>query len=178
MNDEKLEIEYKVDYRAFRRIWLDWFKTSLPNILAFWGVTILGSLLVLYFLKDKTFGTLLASVFVSIPLLLIILGYQNFMKSAKNSFSMLSETEKIVRLSFESNSDSFESRNGKNYSRIAWESIKSVTELDEFFAFARPAGVFYIPKEAFRDESEIRFLRFLISVNVKKDVKLLEKNPN
>ena len=141
MNEDVLEIEYKVDYKEFRRIWFDYFKKSLPTMLAFWGVAFLGSLLVLYFYEDKFFGALITFVFFSVPFSLTLVSYQNFMKAAKQNFSTLSEEEKIVHLSFQRNSDGFDSRNGKNFSHIAWESIKGVTELEDFFVFARAGNV-------------------------------------
>ncbi|MEP6901935.1 MAG: YcxB family protein [Actinomycetota bacterium] len=174
MNQEVLELEYKVDYKQFRKVWIGQLKKSLPNIISFWGVTILLALLIFFLFSDKFIGFLLLFVFSSIPLFMIIFGYQNFMKTAKQNFSTLSDKEKIVHLTFQNGADGFDSRNGKSFSHTAWESIKSVTELNDCFVFNRMGSVFYVPKSAFRNDSEIGFLRFLVSVNVNKNVKLMK----
>jgi YcxB-like protein len=174
MNQEVLELEYKVDYTQFDKVWFGYFKKGLPNLLTFWGVTILLSVFILFFLKDKYFGVLLTLVFVSIPPLLIFFGYRNFMKTARKNFSSLNDNEKVVHLTFQNGADGFDSRNEKNFSHLAWESIKGVEEFDDCFVFNRSGNVFCIPKSAFCDDSEIGFLRFLVSVNVNKNVKLMK----
>ena len=174
MNQEVLEIEYTIDYRQFRKVWLGQLKKSLPNLATFFGVGILFSLFLLFALNDKTYGALLTFIFVSVPIITSGFGYHNFMKIAKQNFSTLSDEEKLVHITFQSGADGFDAKNGKNFSHTAWNSIKSVTELDDCFVFNRFGTVFYIPKSAFRDDSEIGFLRFLVSVNVNKNVKLMK----
>jgi hypothetical protein len=174
MNQEVLEIEYEVDYRQFRKVWVGLFKESLPNFIAFWGAATVLSVVLFFLLSDKLFGFLLLLIFTLLPLVMIFFGYQNFMKTARQNFSVLSAGEKIVRLTFTNGADGFDSRNGKSFSHTAWESIKGVTEMDDCFVFNRLGSVFYVPKAAFRDSTEIGFLRYLISTNVEKNVKLLE----
>jgi hypothetical protein len=174
MNQEILELEYEVEYRQFREVWLGHFKKSLPNLLTFWGLGILLSLFTLFFFEDRFFGTLMLSLFVSIPLLIVFFGYTNFMKAARNNFSALSPEDRIVRLTFRQGADGFDSRNGKNFSHTAWTSLSGVEEYDACFVFSRAGNIYYIPKSAFRSESEIGFLRFLITTNVEKGVKLLK----
>ena len=174
MNQEVLEIEYKVDQAQFHKIWFGYFKKTLPNLISFWGIAILLSMFIFFLLRDKFIDLLLFLVFSLIPFLLLLFNYQNFMKSARQNFSSLSEDEKIVHLTFTNGADGFDSKNGKSFSHTSWESIKGVTEMDDCFVFNRMGNVFYVPKSAFRDESEIGFLRFLVSVNVNRNVKLME----
>ena len=174
MNRETLQLEYEVDYRQFRKIWFDYFKKGLPNLLALWGTGILGCLLAFYFFDQSAIFGLITIFFVTIPLLALIINYQTYMKAARQNFSSLSDEERIVHLTFQTGTDGFDSRNGKNFSHVAWESIKEVREFDDCFVFNRAGHGFYIPKSAFRDDSEIGFLRFLVSVNVNKNVKLLD----
>ncbi len=174
MNQEILEIEYDVDYTQFRQVWVGQFKKSLPNLITFWGVGIILSLFMLFAFNDKLFGVMMASIFILMPLITIVFGYLNFMKAAKQNFSSLSVDEKHVQITFQTGSDGFDSRNGRNSSHTAWSSIKSVTEMDDCFVFNRLGSVFMVPKNAFRDDSEIGLLRFLISVNVNKNVKLMK----
>jgi hypothetical protein len=174
MNQEVLEIEYEVNYTQFRKVWVSYFKKGLPNILAFWGVAVLFSLFIVFFLGEAFIGLLLAGIFVSIPLLTLYFNYQNFTKTARQTYREMSDEEKIVRIKFINGADGFDSRNGKNLSHTAWESVKGVQELDEYFVFNRLGSYFYIPKSAFRDNTEVGFLRYLITTNVDKNVKLLE----
>jgi len=173
MNQEVLEIEYEVEYNHFRKVWVDYFKKGLPNILAFWGTAILLSLGALYFLDEKFFGALMTAVFLLIPLFILYSNYQNYTKTARQIFLEMSDEEKIVHITFINGADGFDSRNGQNTSHTAWKSVKGVQEFDEHFVFTRLGSHFYIPKSAFRDNSEIGFLRYLITTNVEKNVKLL-----
>lgn len=174
MSEEVLEIEYEVDFHQFRQVWLSYFKKSLPNLLAFWGVAILLSLGFLYFLDEKLIGLAMTMIFVLVPLYTIYASYQGFTKTARQTYRQMSDEERIVHITFVKGADGFDSRNGKNISHTAWESIKGVQEFDEYFVFNRLGSHFYVPKTAFRDNSDIGFLRYLISVNVEKNVKLLE----
>jgi hypothetical protein len=174
MNQEVLEIEYEVDYNQFRKVWVSYFKKGLPNILAFWGVAALFSLFVVFFFGEAFIGLLLAGIFVSIPLLTLYFNYQNFTKTARQTYREMSDEERTVRIKFINGADGFDSRNGKNLSHTAWESVKGVQEFDEYFVFNRLGSYFYIPKSAFRDNSEVGFLRYLITTNVEKNVKLLD----
>lgn len=174
MNQEVLEIEYEVDYQHFNKVWLNYFKKGLPNMLVFWGVAILLSLFLLFFLEDKLIGTILTAIAVLTPLFILYSNYQGFTKTARQTYRQMSDEEKTVHITFTKGTDGFDSRNGKNINHTAWESIKGVQEFDDFFVFNRLGSYFYVPKTAFRDNTEIGFLRFLISVNVEKNVKLLE----
>jgi hypothetical protein len=174
MKQEVLEIEYEVDFRHFRKVWLGYFQKGLPNILAFWGVAVLLSLCIFYFLDEKFIGAMLSAIFVLIPVFMIYSNYQSFTKTARQTYHQMSDEEKIVHITFINGADGFDSRNGKNLSHTAWESIKGVQEFDEYFVFNRLGSHFYVPKSAFRDNSEIGFVRYLVSTNVEKNVKLLE----
>jgi hypothetical protein len=174
MKKEVLEIEYEVDYNHFRKVWLSYFKKGLPNILAFWGVAVLLSIGIFYFLDEKFIGAMMTTIFVLIPLFMIYSNYQSFTKQARRTYREMTEAEKTVHVTFINGADGFDSRNGKNLSHTAWESVKGVQEFDEYFVFNRLGSYFYLPKSAFRDNSEIGFLRYLINTNVEKNVKLLE----
>jgi hypothetical protein len=174
MENEKLTISYEVNSLQFRKIWLDLFKRGLPRLFAFSGIAFLVWILLLSRLDDLYLGILLAMAYFSIPILIILFNYIQFTKSAKDNFALLNENEKIIHLSFERGADGFDCVYGKNFTHTAWESIKSVKELDDCFVFVRAGNMFYVPKTAFQDQTEIGFLRFLIRANVNKNVKLLE----
>lgn len=173
MNQEVLEINYEVDYDHFKQVWLSYFKKSLPNFLTFWGTAILLALGLFIFL-DKLFGGLLLVVAALVPLFQLYANYQSFTKTARQTYKQMSDDERRVSVRFVNGADGFDSQNGKNINHTAWESIKGVQEFDEYFVFNRLGSYFYIPKSAFRDRSEIGFLRYLINTNVAKNVKLLE----
>jgi len=175
MENEILKINYEADVKEFRKIWLEMFKISLPNIIAFWGIAAFLGLLGFLFTDAKLLFGLTAFVFIAIPVSLVLMNYQSFMKAANLSFASLSKDERQVEITFTRGADGFDSKSGKNFSHIAWESIKSVQELKDSFVFNKSAGTFYIPKSAFRTDSDLKFLRFLISTNVSKNVKLLEQ---
>src|SRR5262245_15611572 len=114
MREEVLEIEYEVDYYQFRQVWLSYFKKSLPNMIAFWGVAILLSLGFLYFLDEKLIGTAMTLIFVLVPLYMIYASYQSFTKNARQTYRQMSDEERIVHITFVNGADGFDSRNGKN----------------------------------------------------------------
>lgn len=174
MENEKLQISYEVTHKQFQKIWFDLFKRGLPRILAISGIAFVVWCLLLLLLEDTTWGILLAISYFSIPALIIFVNYFQFTKAAKDNFASLSDDEKSVQITFQREGNGFDTVNGKNFSHTAWESIKGVDEFDDCFVFKRAGNMFYIPKKAFRDETEIGFLRFLIRANVNQEVKLLE----
>jgi len=173
MESQSLKIEYEVTTAQIRKIWFDYFKAGLPNVMAFWGTALFICLIALYFMSSKVFPFLMLFVIAAILVSSVVMNYQSYTKTAKQNFANLSESERFVRLTFQQDSDGFDCTNGKSFSHISWESIKEVTEFDDYFVFGRAGNMFYIPKTAFTNESEINFLRVLLSAHLGQNVKLL-----
>lgn len=174
MEGKTLKIEYEVSTVQIRKIWFDYFKAGLPGIIAFWGTALLICLIALYFMSSKLFPFLMLFVIAAILISLIVMSYLSYTRTAKQNFANLSESERIVQLTFEQNADGFDCASGKSFGHISWESIKEVTEFDDYFVFGRAGNMFYVPKTAFKNESEINFLRSLLSVHLGQNVKLLD----
>ena len=174
MNNEVLELEYEIEFAQMRQVWFAYFKKSLPNVLAFWGVAVALSLVLLLFFNDLYIGSLMTIFAVGAPLLFIFFNYQNYMKAARASYESLTGEDKIVHLTFRQGDDGFDSRNGQSFGHTAWKSISAVEEFADSFVFTRAGHLYYIPKSAFRSAADVGFLRFLISTNIEKNVKLLD----
>lgn len=174
MEGKTLKIEYEISTAQIRKIWFNYFKEGLPNVLAFWGTGLVICLIALYFMSSKLFPFLMLFVISAILISLIVMNYQSFIKTSNQSFADLSKSERVVRLTFQQDADGFDCVNGKNFGHISWESIKDVTEYDDYFVFGRAGNMFYVPKTAFRNESEMNFLRVLLSANLGQNVKLLD----
>jgi uncharacterized membrane protein (Fun14 family) len=174
MEGRILKLEYEVSTAQIRKIWFDYFKQGLPNVAAFWGTGLVICLIALYFMSSKLFPFLMLFVIAAILISLIVMNYQSYIKISKQNFANLSESERIVQLTFQQGADGFDCVNGKSFGHISWESIKEVTEFDDYFVFGRAGNMFYVPKTAFRNESEINFLRILLSAHLGQNVKLLD----
>ena len=174
MNNEVLEIEYEIEFEQMRRVWFAYFKKSLPNVLAFWGVAVALSLVLLLLFDSPYLGGFMTLFAAGVPALFIFFNYQNYMKAARDSYASLAGEDKIVHLTFRLGDDGFDSRNGKNFGHTAWKSISAVEEFADSFVFTRAGHHYYIPKSAFRSAADVGFLRFLISTNIEKNVKLLD----
>jgi uncharacterized membrane protein YraQ (UPF0718 family) len=176
-----LHLDYEVNLDQYRQIWFDLFKQGLPNALAFWGTGILLGILAAILLP-RTRNELLVALIVLGFLIIFVLysiysSYQNFMRQAKKIFAGLNETQKSVSLIFNSDSDGFESINGKNFSHTAWDSIKSVDEKTLYFIFRLSSGaMFYVPKTAFGGETRMDFFRALLETNLGEKINLLNEN--
>ena len=175
-----LHLDYEVSLEQYRQIWFDLFKQGLPNAAAFWGTGILLAIIVTIFLP-RTPGELIIAFSVLSLLIIFVLysiyaSYYNFMKHAKKIFYGLKESQKSVSLIFNPGSDGFETINGKNFSHIAWESVKSVSEKNQYFIFEMSTGtMFYIPKTALGNESRTDFFRALLKTNLGDKIKLLNQ---
>lgn len=175
-----LHLDYEVSLDQYRQIWFDYFKAGLPNSLAFWGTGIVvGTLATI--LLPKTRGELIVALLLRGFLIIFVLylnyfSYQNYMRQAKKIFYGLNEAQKSVSLIFNPDSDGFETVNGKNFSHIAWESVKSVEEKNLYFIFQHNQGtMFYIPKTVFGDDARMDFFRTLLKTNVGNKINLLNK---
>jgi YcxB-like protein len=178
--NQTLHLDYEVSLEQYRQIWFDLFKQGLPNALAFWGTGILLGIIATIFLprtrNELIVALLLLGFLIVFVLYSIYAGYQNFMKRAKKIFDGLKESHKSVSLIFNPDSDGFESINGKNFSHIAWESVKSVKEKNQYFIFQMSAGaMFYIPKTAFGNEARTDFFRALLKTNLGDKTNLLNE---
>jgi hypothetical protein len=174
MENQILHLEYDLTHPNFRRVWFDEFKKTLPNIIAFWGTAILLSLVLLSVFKGETFFIFLTFTFIAIPTFIILQNYRGYISHGRQILALIPQNERQVILTFSQDDDGFDCIFGKNFSHIAWESIQSVNEKEDFFVFKLVTSYLYIPKTAFRNESESNFLRQIISINIGKNVKLLE----
>lgn len=173
MEDKILKINYEISVKEFRKIWFEMFKRGIPNILAFWGIIALISLLGLFFTELKPLFLTIFLFCLAIPITSGVLNYQAFMKTADHQFLLLSKEERKIELSFDRTAEGFNCRNGKNYSYVAWESIKGVEEFENSIVFYTAGSSFQIPKSAIQSNSDLEFLKILIAANVSQEVKLL-----
>lgn len=170
-----MTIRYELELEFYRKIWLGYFYESLSNMLVFWGIVITGGIGLAYIIADGSISILMLCIFVSLPFYMIYWSYQSFMKSARNAFFAMTDEERLIEITFINGAQGFNSQNDQNTGYTAWKSIKGVRETKDCFIFNRLGGIFYVPKSAFRDNSEIGFLRYLISTNVAQNVRMLEE---
>jgi hypothetical protein len=173
MKQEILHLDYELNLKDYSKIWVDLFKESLPSLIFFWGIAVVLSLLGLFFTNEKLVFTLTTITFSAIPTYIALSSYQNYMNQAKKAFEQLSDNQKRIHLTFQSNSEGFECMSGKNFSHISWESIKDVNENEDHFIFGMAGNFFLIPKIALRNDDQINLLRKLILSNLGEKAKLL-----
>jgi hypothetical protein len=173
MKQEILHLDYELNLKDYRKIWVDLFKESLPSLIFFWGIAVVLSLLGLLFTSEKLVFTLTTITFSAIPTYIALSSYQSYMNQAKKAFEQLLDNQKRIHLTFQPNSDGFECISGKSFSHISWESIKDVNENEDYFIFGMAGNFFLIPKISIRNDDQIIFLRKLISSNIGKKAKLL-----
>jgi hypothetical protein len=173
MKHEILHLDYEIKFDDYRRHWFDAFKQSVPNLVFFWGTAVILSFLGLLFTNETLVFMLTTITFSSIPIYLVLTNYQSYMRDAKKAFRQLSESQRQIHLTFQSDSDGFDCMTGKDFSHISWESINSVIENQDFFIFEMSGNHFSIPKIALRNDAETDLLRTLISSNIGNNAKLL-----
>lgn len=172
-----LHLDFEVSLDQYRRIWFDYFKQSLPNAIAFWGTIIILLAFAAFVFRNNArdfviFAGLLGVVLLT-AIYTIYANYRGFMSQAKKIFYSLQESHKSVSLIFNSESDGFESINGKNFSHTSYDSIKKVEEKDVYFIFQMKVGtMFYIPKTAFDSDEKINFFRSLLKQNVENKINI------
>jgi hypothetical protein len=174
---ESLILDYRPELKHFRQYWFEYLKESLPNTLSFWGSAFGLSLVCVYVFRNSNpeflIFIILSGIIFTVPTLMTLFSYQDFMTSAKKQLSSLSETEKTYHLTFKPNSDGFECVSGKDFSFISWSSVKQISEKDTYFVFNCKTQPFIVPKDVFHNENELRYFRSLLTVNSSDNVQLL-----
>lgn len=177
--ESSLVIDARVNFDDYKTYWFDYFKRSLPNSLIFWGIFSLGSLFFAYLLRLSTIAfwsfTLLSIFLIIIPSLMYFFNYREFMRNVSKHISELGEQEKNYSMIFKPDSDGFDIVHGKNFSHIAWSSVKNVAEMDAFFIFRFGVNPFLLSKNNFKNEVETNEFRQILINNLGSKVKFLNQ---
>ena len=159
-------MDYDAVFDDYRDIWFEYYKKGLPNMLAFWGTAIIISGLLLIFTNFNLVFVLITFTLAAIPAALTIMSYQAHLRAAKDLFRNLPQNSKTFHMTFYEDADGFDSVNGKNFSYISWDSIRTVRENERCFVFEKGGNYFIIPKSAFRSPPELDFFKNLVDTNV------------
>lgn len=161
-NGETLILDGRVSLEDYREYWLEEFKSSLLNTLAFWGTAIAVSLWLVFLSRDSgnpfIFFSVVSAILLIVLLLLTFFSHYSFMAAARRYVGSLADEEKNFTYTFNFDSDGFECLHGKNYSFIAWSSFESVTEKLTCFVLVKQIQPFIISKTDFRNTSQIESL--------------------
>ncbi len=176
MENQTLHLDFDLNPEIFRRVWFDEFKKTLPATLAFWGTGFLCSMLLLVLLKGGAFFLLLSLTFAAVPAIIIIQSYRSHNVESRRMIAELKASNRNIHLTFAAESDGFDYISGGDFGHVSWKTIKSVDERKEYYIFhLSGSSPFFVPKYAFRHQTEVDFFRSLVAVKTAVNEKLLDK---
>jgi hypothetical protein len=112
-------------------------------------------------------------IIASIPVLMFVYSYRQFMTATKRYLGSLSEQEKHFNMIIKPGGKGIESFHGENYSFISWNSIGRPVESDGFFALEYKTFPMLIMKSDFNDSDDFKVFRGLLADKFGADTKLL-----
>ena len=125
---------------------------------------------------EQTILWQLSPLFVGLPIVAIAGQFLRIHASYRKYLGNLSESEKNIHYMFHENGDGFDIVRGKNFSHIAWESVRKVIERPRYFRFllANPESLI-IPKKFLRHGSDEKVMREILAFHLGSNAKLLSE---
>lgn len=176
-SQKSLVIDGLLDLDEYKVYWFDYFKSSLPNTIIFWGLFAVGSVFVAYLFKSTQFGAsffvILASMLILIPALMYFFNYREYIKAISRYISELPENERHYSLIFTLDGDGFDCIYGKDFSHISWLSLKSAVEKKDFFSLLFRSQPLIISKKNFKNVANLQEFRTLLAAKLGNKATLL-----
>jgi YcxB-like protein len=117
----------------------------------------------------------LSPLFFGMPIVAIVGQFLRIHASYRKHIANLSESEKKLHYMFPENGDGIEIVNGKNFSHVAWESVRGVRERPRYFRLAlNGSESIIIPKRFFSQSSDAKLLREILRFHFGSKAKLSE----
>lgn len=176
MTGSALQIDTTVELKDYFHVYFDTAKVHL----------VIGVLVVLLFFAGAAYFFLLIGeqkilvqlipLFLGVPLVALVGQLLRVHASYRKYIKTLSAEEKQIHYIFKDDSDGFDMIRGASFAHFAWSSVRRIVERPGYFniAFNDYQSVI-IPKRFFRDETEIKLMRQIISATSVRDRKLLQQ---
>ena len=174
--EQTIIVDGKVNLEDYKIYWRDLYARQLPNTLIFYGILSVGALFFAFLFRESLLGFsffLFVGFIACVPILLSIYNYFSFIKETKKYIASLSEQERCFNMIVKPGGKGIEFMQGESYSLLAWESIRSVVEKENYFSLEFRTTPFLIMKNEFKDEADLGLFRNTLADRFGKQAKLL-----
>ena len=172
--DRILQIDTTIELRDYFRAYFDTHKTKLIIACLICAAVIAGFTYFFILIGEQEMLLKLSPLFFGFPLIAVVGQFLRVHASYRKYIADLADSEKQIHYQFHENGDGFDLIRGKNFSHIAWESVRKVVERPEYFRFilGKYESVI-IPKRFIIDKSDEMLMRKIILTHLGSKVKLL-----
>lgn len=172
--DRILQLDGTIALADYFHAYLDTVKTKL---IAACLVVVALILFFIYFftlIGEQKILLQLSPLFIGLPIVGIVGQLLRIHASYRKYLQDLSESEKSVHYIFREPSDGFDIVSGKNFSHVAWDSVRSMIERPRYFRFVLGGPeTLFIPKTFLKNNAEQELMREIISSGIGSKARLL-----
>ena len=173
-NDRILQVDGTITLADFFHAYLDTVKFKLIAACLVVAAVILFFIYFFTLIGEQKILLQLSPLFIGLPIVGIVGQLLRIHASYRKYLRDLSESEKNVLYIFREQSDGFDIVSGKNFSHVAWESVRGVIERPRYFRFVLggPEGLI-LPKTFLKDSAQQELMRQILSSGVGGKARLL-----
>jgi hypothetical protein len=172
--DKIVQVDATIELKDYFHAYLDATKTKL--IIASLIVAIVIAAFTYFFILigEQKILWQLSPLFFGLPIVAIVGQFLRLHASYRKYLRDLSDSEKNIHYIFREKGDGFDIVRGKNFSHVAWESVRKVKERPRYFRFVlNKYESIIIPKRFLLHGSDEKVMKEIIVSQVGNKTKLL-----
>ena len=172
--DRIVHVDVIIELKDYFHAYVDVVKTRLIIACAIVAMVIAGFTYFFILIDEQTTLWQLSPLLFGLPIVAIVGQILRIHASFRKYLRDLSESERNVLFIFHENSDGFDVVSGKNFSHVAWESVRNVIERPRYFRFVLGRlESLIIPKRFLSSGSDKQALRGIITSQLGRKAKLM-----
>ena len=174
MENRIVQVDATVALSDYFHAYIDAVKIKLIVACLVVAALIVGFSYFFILIGEQTILLQLSPFLFGLPIVAIVGQLLRIHASYRKYLRDLSESEKEVHYIFREQSDGFDIVRGKNFSHVAWESVRRVNERPRYFRFVLggPESLI-IPKTLIKDKSDQELMREIIVSQVGNRARML-----
>ena len=164
-----VQVDATIELKDYFHAYLDAAKTKLAIACLIVAMVIAAFSYFFILIDEQKILWQLSPLFFGLPIVAIVGQFLRMHASYRKYLADLSESEKNVHYIFREGGDGFEIVRGKNFSHVAWESVRSVIERPRYFRFVlNKYESLVIPKRFLVSGSDEMVMREIIGSHLKR----------
>lgn len=172
--DRVVHVDATVEMKDYFHAYLDLVKPKLVIACLILAAVIAAFSYFFILIGEQKILWQISPLFFGLPIIAVVGQFLRFHATYRKYLRDLTDSEKHIHYIFQENGDGFEIVRGKNFSHVAWESVRRVTERPRYFHFVlNKYESIIIPKRFFSDRSDDNLIKQIIASQVGNKAKLL-----
>jgi len=172
--DRILQVDATIDLKDYFHAYFDAAKTKLIIACLIVAIVIAAFTYFFILIGEQKILWQLSPLFFGLPIVAIAGQFLRVHASYRKYLRDLSDSEKSIHYIFRENGDGFDVVRGKNFSHVAWESVRRVIERPRYFNFVlNKYQSFIIPKRFLLHASDEELMKEILVSQVGNKAKLI-----